>query len=245
MVDPKIWLQYQRAAGKEREALREYLVLRHMECTKRLAWLFYSKSARRVPFEDICQEAFIVLVQSVDRFDPSLGFKFTTYLRGQLALYLKRVSSALTGTRSVDDVILKVSRFIRKYELMNQSEPDLETISNEIDERPEAVLMALSLLNGERQSARVDDVQAELELVPSLAPNPQDEVLASDLSVRIWSMAQQQLSKDDVKLLHLRYVEGYSGPEIARFFGISPAAVRKRHERALERLRSAFSADGT
>lgn len=53
--------------------------------------------------------------------------------------------------------------------------------------------------------------------------------------------AVQELSHGDSRLLRLAYVEGLTSVEIGVRLRQSPATVRKRKERAIERLRSAFS----
>jgi RNA polymerase sigma-70 factor (subfamily 1) len=56
--------------------------------------------------------------------------------------------------------------------------------------------------------------------------------------------ALQQLAAEDREVIRLRVTEGRTNPEVAALLGISPAAVAKRLERALRRLREG-AASGT
>jgi RNA polymerase sigma-70 factor (ECF subfamily) len=51
--------------------------------------------------------------------------------------------------------------------------------------------------------------------------------------------AMQQLGPEDREIIRLRVTEGRTNPEAAALLGITPAAVAKRLERALRRLREA------
>jgi RNA polymerase sigma factor (sigma-70 family) len=54
--------------------------------------------------------------------------------------------------------------------------------------------------------------------------------------------ALQGLAADDQDIIRLRVTEGYSNPEAAQMLRVTPAAVAKRLERALRRLKQAVAA---
>lgn len=54
--------------------------------------------------------------------------------------------------------------------------------------------------------------------------------------------ALQGLAADDQDIIRLRVTEGYSNPEAAKMLRVTPAAVAKRLERALRRLKQAVEA---
>ena len=57
--------------------------------------------------------------------------------------------------------------------------------------------------------------------------------------------AIRKLSHNDRAILYSRAVEEYDFPDIAKMFGISVPAARKRYERAREKFKSAYQADET
>jgi RNA polymerase sigma-70 factor (ECF subfamily) len=56
--------------------------------------------------------------------------------------------------------------------------------------------------------------------------------------------ALRRLRPEDQEVIRLRVTEGRTNPEVAALLGVTPAAVAKRLERALRRLREEIRADG-
>jgi RNA polymerase sigma-70 factor (ECF subfamily) len=92
-----------------------------------------------------------------------------------------------------------------------------------------------------REQLRIFDLADESEamlaerLVNS-ASSPSARLLAAELRDRVRA-ALEALEPRDREVLVLRYLEQLSTKEIAAVLGISEAAVKTRHRRALERLR--------
>lgn len=84
--------------------------------------------------------------------------------------------------------------------------------------------------------------QAHLLVMPdtmSASPPPEhDPIDAIELA-----RALGTLRPDDRRLIGLRYVSGFSAPELAEIFGISPEGVRSRLKRILARLRKELGDD--
>jgi RNA polymerase sigma-70 factor (ECF subfamily) len=92
-----------------------------------------------------------------------------------------------------------------------------------------------------REQLRIFDVADESEAVlaerlVSAGSSPSARMLAAELRDRVRS-ALQSLEPNDREVLVLRYLEQLATKEIAAVVGITEAAVKTRHRRALERLR--------
>jgi RNA polymerase sigma-70 factor (ECF subfamily) len=85
-------------------------------------------------------------------------------------------------------------------------------------------------------------VQLAHQLV-ARGPNPMEQLAARELTRRVRD-ALARLTEPDRELLILRNFEGLSLQEIACVLDIEPAAARKRHGRALLRLRKELIEDG-
>lgn len=84
--------------------------------------------------------------------------------------------------------------------------------------------------------------ESALELAERLASpgtGPEERVLRDELRLRVRE-ALNRLSPADRELLVLRHAEQLSTKEAAAVLGVSEPAVKSRHLRALERLRSAL-----
>ncbi len=86
--EKKLWLAH--ASGDE--DAREQLILAYRPLVYWIAKKFKVNGNR---FADIVQEGTLALIRAVDRFDVTLGHRFTTYacyrIRGQMLNYLDRV----------------------------------------------------------------------------------------------------------------------------------------------------------
>jgi RNA polymerase sigma-70 factor (ECF subfamily) len=92
-----------------------------------------------------------------------------------------------------------------------------------------------------REQLRVFDLADESEVMladrlVNSGTSPSGRLLAAELRDRVRA-ALEALDPRDREVLVLRYLEQLATKEIAAVLGISEAAVRTRHRRALERLR--------
>ena len=89
-------------------------------------------------FQDMIQESSIGLIKAVDRFDPSLGYKFSTYacwwIKQSALQYVNENSSNIkvpTHSRMLNS---KIKNKISELEERNGSQPTLEEVSQELGE---------------------------------------------------------------------------------------------------------------
>jgi RNA polymerase sigma-70 factor, ECF subfamily len=92
-----------------------------------------------------------------------------------------------------------------------------------------------------REELRIFDIADESEAVlaerlVNSGSSPSARLLAAELRDRVRA-ALESLEPHDREVLVLRYLEQLATKEIAAVLGISEAAVKTRHRRALERLR--------
>jgi RNA polymerase sigma-70 factor (ECF subfamily) len=92
-----------------------------------------------------------------------------------------------------------------------------------------------------REQLRIFDVADESEAVladrlVNSGSSPSARLLAAELRERVRA-ALESLEPNDREVLVLRYLEQLTTKEIAAVLGITEAAVKTRHRRALERLR--------
>jgi len=93
----------------------------------------------------------------------------------------------------------------------------------------------------DREQLRIFDLPDESEValaerLVNSGSSPSARVLRAELRERVQA-ALESLEPRDREVLVLRYLEQLTSKEIAAVLGISEAAVKARHRRALERLR--------
>jgi RNA polymerase sigma-70 factor (ECF subfamily) len=79
------------------------------------------------------------------------------------------------------------------------------------------------------------DVLAQLSLASNTSPS--DQAARQELQIRVRE-ALNELGERDREVLILRYLEQLTAGEIAAIVGSTPGAIKVRHLRALERLRT-------
>jgi RNA polymerase sigma-70 factor, ECF subfamily len=88
--------------------------------------------------------------------------------------------------------------------------------------------------------------ETSVQLVQRLfaqGPTPSQAVMQGEVAARVRGVLAR-LTEADREVLVMRHLEGLSNKEIAEALGLEPAAVSKRHGRALLRLRAMLCEDG-
>lgn len=81
----------------------------------------------------------------------------------------------------------------------------------------------------------IDSAGLAMQLLGTLT-RPSEAAIREELRSRVWE-SLDAMSSTDREVLVLRHFEGLTGQEVAEALGISHEAVKKRHVRALRRLR--------
>jgi RNA polymerase sigma-70 factor, ECF subfamily len=75
--------------------------------------------------------------------------------------------------------------------------------------------------------------------LPSIAPTPEEATVSRQQRERIWQFLRD-LSTRQQEVFVLRYVEGWSGDEVAQFLGLTPGSVKRHLFRAVQHMRQAL-----
>ena len=225
----------------EKERIREQLVNAYHDFVYFLARKFQNRGE---PLDDIVQVGYLGLIKAIERFDPDLGFEFTTFATLTVAGEIKR------HFRDKGTAI----RFPRRLQELHQSVVRVnEQMKNELGREPTVGELA------ERLGVTPDDVTEAMEIGPAYMPLSLDQPVASGdgqdsraIAEQIGSAdpelervemrdvldrAMEHLTPRERAIMAMRFYEQMSQSEIARRLGISQMHVSRLQRAALEQLR--------
>lgn len=225
----------------ERERIRGQLVDAYHDFVYFLARKFQNRGE---PLDDIVQVGYLGLIKAIERFDPDLGYEFTTFATLTVAGEIKR------HFRDKGTAI----RFPRRLQELHQSVVRVnEQMKNELGREPTVAELA------ERLGVTPDDVTEAMEIGPAYMPLSLDQPVASGdgqdsraVSDRIGDLdpeldrvemrdvlnrAMVHLTPRERAIMAMRFYDQMSQSEIARRLGISQMHVSRLQRAALEQLR--------
>ncbi len=225
----------------EKERIREQLVNAYHDFVYFLARKFQNRGE---PLDDIVQVGYLGLIKAIERFDPDLGFEFTTFATLTVAGEIKR------HFRDKGTAI----RFPRRLQELHQTVVRVnEQMKNELGREPTVGELA------ERLGVTPDDVTEAMEIGPAYMPLSLDQPIASGdgessrsvseqiggtdpeldrVEMRdVLDRAMEHLTPRERAIMAMRFYEQMSQSEIARRLGISQMHVSRLQRAALEQLR--------
>jgi RNA polymerase sigma-B factor len=225
----------------ERDRIREQLVAAYHDFVYFLARKFQNRGE---PLDDIVQVGYLGLIKAIERFDPDLGYEFTTFATLTVAGEIKR------HFRDKGTAI----RFPRRLQELHQSAVRInEQMKNELGREPTVAELA------ERLGVAPEDVTEAMEMGPAQTPLSLDQTLGSadgeagrELAEQIGgddpeldrvemrdilNRAMEHLTPRERAIMAMRFYEQMSQSEIARRLGISQMHVSRLQRAALEQLR--------
>ena len=203
-------------------------------------------TGRGVDFPDLIQEAILGLNHAIDKFEPSLGFKFSTYASAWVRNYLQRAvyyqgrSITIPIQAAVDHT--SFDRAYDEFVTENLRPPSIEEMSSAtgfslakcrlLEAIPDQPLsLSTSIGDGPREIG---------DLVPEASSGP-EEKLINDFDSAILQRAIAHLEDGEVDLISLRFGLKGLAPEsrlnVAEKLGISVAEARQREGLILEKIR--------
>lgn len=225
----------------ERDRIRSQLVDSYHDFVYFLARKFQNRGE---PLDDIVQVGYLGLIKAIERFDPDLGYEFTTFATLTVAGEIKR------HFRDKGTAI----RFPRRLQELHQSVVRVnEQMKTELGREPTVGDLA------ERLGVTADDVTEAMEMGPAYVPLSLDQPVAGGdgqdgravgdqigsadpeldrVEMRdVLNRAMEHLTPRERAIMAMRFYEQMSQSEIARRLGISQMHVSRLQRAALDQLR--------
>lgn len=233
---------FQRLRGGD-ETAREEIIACNLRLVVRLAQRFQGKG---LTLEDLVQEGNLGLLEVINRFDHTLGFRFSTYaafwIRQSMQVAVRKQGSLIRLPVRKARLLGRMSEVIQEFQSTVGRAPDPAELAERlgVSERQVGDLVKLSKTTLSLD-APLDEEGGTLgeRVADERSPSPSARTMDREMTRKI-NQALGQLSERENSILRLRF--GLQGQKsrslrsISRRVGLSQEGVRRVEQRALAKL---------
>lgn len=231
---------------KKSEDARESLLIHYLPLVKIIAGRMKVTMPGSVEYDDLVSTGIIGLINSIDNFKPSRGFKFETYsaprIKGAILDGLRDVDwlprSYRQKSRRLDQTMEKLltslGRLPDEKEIADELGMDIDEYLRYIDQVGAASLVSLDItlpFGNSGESGSLHDVIADREKSDPCTQMEEEDVRGMALSL------VEELNEQERSIIALYYYEALTFREIGEVIGVSESRVCQIHTRILSVLR--------
>jgi RNA polymerase sigma-B factor len=217
---------------------RDALVLQHEQLARVLARRFQHRGE---PLDDLYQVALVGLVKAVERFDPSLGYAFSTFatptILGELKRYF-RGQWTVRVPRSLQEATLDLNAAVTELSQSLGRSPAISELAQHTGRSEEEILEAMEAGRAFRPVAleRPSSEDADTTILDTLGERDPGQGSIEQRLVADRLLAS--LGQREQTILRLRFFEGLTQSEIGDRLGISQMHVSRLITKSLDQLRA-------
>lgn len=190
--------------------------------------------------DDLFQIGCIGLIKSIDNFDINQNVRFSTYavpmIIGEIRRHL-RDNNSIRVSRSLKDTAYKAMQIKEHLTRVNNKEPTIEEIAQEMKTPKENVIMSLESVVEPislQEPVFADKEGDVVYVMDQISSDDSDTSWIYEISVK---QTINKLSKKEKNILSLRFLKGKTQTEIAKQIGISQAQVSRLEKNAIKKIK--------
>lgn len=218
--------------------IRDKIVEKYLYIADILAKKF---AGRGVEYDDLKQVASLSLLRGVERFDPDMGYQFTTFITttitGEIKNYFRDKSRLVKLPRKLSEASAKIRSFVAEWEGRYGEKPKVKEIAEHLCLSDETVVRALEIGGTISLDSSVKE-EGEQSLYAFL-PDENAERIIEKLEVKdALQNATKDLSEIEKRFIKYRYTNRLSQSETAKKLGVSQMSISRLEKKLLLKLKS-------
>ena len=195
---------------------------------------------RGVEYDDLKQVASLALLRGIDRFDPSLGMQFSTFITptitGEIKNYFRDKSRIVKVPRRLGEIGAQVRSFSNRYLSENGVKPSVREIAEGIGVSEEYVVRAMEIAGTvSLDGMRTTEEEGEQSMYGLIADS-EDEFDRFETKEAL-KAAMVGMTDTEKQLVKYRFVDELSQSETANKLGVSQMFVSRLERKLLARLK--------
>ncbi len=230
------------------EAARDHLIRANTRLVVSIAKKFRN---RGLPFLDLIQEGNLGLMRATEKYDHTLGYRFSTYATYWIFQAVQRaVTNKGRTIRLPVHLSSDINKMMRTQQQLQQElerDPSATEIATAMEFTKEKVeqlrRVGKNIVSLDERVGTSEDTERIELIADDNAEEPMEKVEADLLSNALDNAMRNQLSPREAQILRMRYGIGGQQPrtlkEIGKKYNLSRERIRQIERRALSNLRSA------
>ena len=234
-------------AKQDDEEAKDKLILSNLRLVVNIAKNYVNKG---LGFIDLISEGNFGLIHAIEKFDPSKGFRFSTYavwwIKQSITKAIISKGREIRIPSYKHDLLNKVNKYILEHVMKTSSYPSLEQIAEGTgisEKKVQKVMLEFQDLIS-LNAAIGDDIYLEDTISQDEEDSLENQVLGEIERTEINEMLNV-LKPREKEILKLRYgLDGYeihTLEEIGQKFSITRERVRQIEKKTLQNLKNRFS----
>ncbi|MCD8371773.1 MAG: sigma-70 family RNA polymerase sigma factor [Clostridia bacterium] len=220
--------------------IRNRLVENYIYIAEILAKKF---AGRGVEYDDLFQVASEALIFGVEKFDPDMGNRFTTYITptitGMIKNYFRDYSRSVRLPRRIYTLNAKIKNCANEYYKEYGVKPSTRQIAEILGESEESIVEAMECHTPVSLDATVQSEDSD-GLLYDVIPDPDDSFEKFD-DMQSLKEEIKKLDPVEQQVVALRFVQGKSQAEAGKILGVSQMFVSRAERKIIDKLKEALS----
>lgn len=218
--------------------LRNTIAEKYLYIAEIMAKKFANKG---VEYDDLFQISSLALIKAIDRFDPEVGVKFSTFatpsIIGEIKNYFRDKARLIKPGRKNNQIILNIKNAINELCNNKNYTPNAEEIAKHLNIETEAVIEAM-----EYNSSVISlDKTMEDNQTPLYEIIPDSENIFEKYDDRdALKIALSKLNKEEKELIEKRFNLNMSQAAIATQMNVSQMFVSRLEKKIIKKLKNMF-----